>query len=243
MVNLTIMSMIVSMCGGEDDSTSSQVDEVTTKSSTTTYALSKVEVFNEDELVVPPILLKPLIGATGVLLDATSDWEVLSSVTNLDTGIKVRTAENATAQMSFEDGSSLLMGGNSLINIRSYKYDSELKSRVLIVDVISGSIAYDIFSDGLDASIAKIITPTAELSVHGTEGVFEYDVSTLSAKSTVLVGGEKSEEAALIGELLPDATGNPCNGSKWHEQREQNLEVLLQVVLDGLMKIQERLHL
>ena len=51
MVNLTIMSMIVSMCGGEDDSTSSQVDEVTTKSSTTTYALSKVEVFNEDELV------------------------------------------------------------------------------------------------------------------------------------------------------------------------------------------------
>ena len=208
MVNLTIMSMIFSMCGGEDDSTSSQIDEVTTKSSTTTSALSKVEVFNEDELVVPPILLKPLIGATGILLDATSDWEVLSSVTNLDTGIKVRTAENATAQMSFDDGSSLLMGGNSLINIRSYKYDSELKSRVLIVDVISGSIAYDIFSDGLDASIAKIITPTAELSVHGTEGVFEYDVSTLSAKSTVLVGGEKSDDA-VFSELLPDEKGNP----------------------------------
>jgi hypothetical protein len=50
MVNLTIMSMIFSMCGGEDDSTSSQIDEVTTKSSTTTSALSKVEVFNEQQV-------------------------------------------------------------------------------------------------------------------------------------------------------------------------------------------------
>ena len=101
-------------------------------------------------------------------------------------GVKIRTGEDATAQMSFEDGSSLLMGGNSVISVRSFDYDEEAQSRVLIVDLISGSIAYDIFSDGLSASLAKIVTPTSELSVHGTEGVFEYDVATLSASSTVL---------------------------------------------------------
>ena len=76
-------------------------------------------------------------------------------------GVKIRTADNGTAQMTFEDGSSLLMGGNSVINIRSFDYDEEAKARVLTVDVISGSIAYDIKSEGLQASLAKIVTPTA----------------------------------------------------------------------------------
>ena len=110
--------------------------------------------------------------------------------------------------MTFEDGSALLMGGNSVINVRSFDYDEELKTRILTVDVISGSIAYDIFSEGLTASMAKIVTPTAELSVHGTEGVFEYDVTTFSAKSTVLEGGEETDDA-VFSELLPDAEGNP----------------------------------
>ena len=84
----------------------------------------------------------------------------------------------------------------------------EENARVLTVDVISGSIAYDIFSEGLNASLAKIVTPTAELSVHGTEGVFEYNVVTMSAKSTVLEGGEKADDA-VFSELLPDEKGNP----------------------------------
>ena len=206
-IRIAIFSMIVSMCGGSDDA-SPIVEETTTTSTTTTFAPSKVEVFNEADLVVPPILLKPLIGATGILTSTSADWEVLTEIVSLDMGVKVRTADNGTAQMTFEDGSSLLMGGNSVVNIRSFDYDEEAGARVLTVDVISGSIAYDIFSEGLNASLAKIVTPTAELSVHGTEGVFAYDVSTFSATSTVLEGGEESDDA-VFSELLPDVDGNP----------------------------------
>jgi hypothetical protein len=65
--------MIVSMCGGSDNATPT-VEETTTTSTTTTFAPSKVEVFNEADLVVPPILLKPLIGATGILTSTSTDW-------------------------------------------------------------------------------------------------------------------------------------------------------------------------
>ena len=111
---MTIMSMIVSMCGGDTESTPVP-EETTTTSTTTTFAPSKVEVFDETDLVVPPILLKPLIGATGILTSTSEDWEVLTEIVSLDMGVKVRTADNGTAQMTFEDGSSLLMGGNSVV--------------------------------------------------------------------------------------------------------------------------------
>ena len=205
-IRIAIFSMIVSMCGGSDE-TAPLVEETTTTSTTTTFAPSAVEVYNEAELVVPSILLKPLIGATGVFTNSSEDWEIITEIVPLDMGVKIRTADNGTAQMTFEDGSALLMGGNSVVSIRSFDYDAEAGARVLTVDVISGSIAYDIFSEGLNASLAKIVTPTAELSVHGTEGVFEYDVSTFSAKSTVLEGGENNDDA-VFSELLPDDNGN-----------------------------------
>ena len=85
------------------------------------------------------------------------DWEVISAIVPLEMGVKIRTADNGTAQMTFEDGSALLMGGNSVINVRSFDYDEEAGARVLTVDVISGSIAYDIFSEGLTASLAKLL--------------------------------------------------------------------------------------
>ena len=209
-VILTILFLILSACGGSND-TSSETTDTTEETTTTTVAdveTSSGEVYNEAELVVPPILLKPLIGATGILTSTSEEWEVISEIVTLDMGVKIRTADNGTAQMTFEDGSALLMGGNSVINIRSFDYDEEEKARVLTVDVISGSIAYDIRSEGLSASLAKIVTPTAELSVHGTEGVFEYDVTSLSAKSTVLEGGEEADDA-VFSELLPNEEGVP----------------------------------
>ena len=207
---LTVFSLIISACGGGDTSSTPAIEDTTTttSSTTTTLAPTPVEVVDEAALVIPPILLKPLIGATGILVDGAEDWEIIAAIVPLDMGVKIRTADNGTAQMTFEDGSALLMGGNSVINIRSFDYDAEVGTRILTVDVISGSIAYDIFSEGLTASMAKIVTPTAELSVHGTEGVFEYNVSTFSAKSTVLEGGEKTDDA-VFSELLPDENGNP----------------------------------
>ena len=209
-VILTILFLILSACGGSNDTSSETTDttEETTTTTTVDVETSSGEVFNEVELVVPPILLKPLIGATGILTSTSEDWEVVSEIVPLEMGVKIRTADNGTAQMTFEDGSSLLMGGNSVINIRSFDYDEEESARVLTVDVISGSIAYDIRSEGLSASLAKIVTPTAELSVHGTEGVFEYDVTSLSAKSTVLEGGEEADDA-VFSELLPNEEGVP----------------------------------
>ena len=205
-----VLALIASACGGSNDIQEASPDSTTTSSTTTTLAVEPDigEVVDEAALVIPPILLKPLIGATGVLTDVAEDWEILSAITPLEMGVKIRTGDDATAQMSFEDGSSLLMGGNSVISVRSFDYDDEAQSRVLIVDLISGSIAYDIFSDGLSASLAKIVTPTSELSVHGTEGVFEYDVTTLSASSTVLEGGEQSDDA-VFSELLPNEDGTP----------------------------------
>ena len=166
-ITIIILSIIISACGGSDESEQAPIDSTTSTSTTTTLANEPDigEVVDEAALVIPPILLKPLIGATGVLTDASEDWEVLSAITPLEMGVKIRTGDDATAQMSFEDGSSLLMGGNSVISVRSFDYDEEAQSRVLIVDLISGSVAYDIFSDGLSASLAKIVTPTSELSV------------------------------------------------------------------------------
>ena len=203
-----VFSLIISACGAEGTTSTQVIEDTTTNSSTTTLAPTPVVIVDEAALVMPPILLKPLIGATGILVSGKEDWEVIKTIVPLDMGVKIRTADNGTAQMTFEDGSSLLMGGNSVINVRSFSYEKESGSRILTVDVISGSIAYDIFSEGLTASLAKIVTPTAELSVHGTEGVFEYDVSTFSAKSTVLEGGEKTDDA-IFSELLPDKDGNP----------------------------------
>ena len=208
---IVVLLLIFSACGGSEETSVEVNDTSTTSTSSTSTTLAEPiigEVVNEASLVVPPILLKPLIGATGILTGTSTDWEVVSAIVPLEMGVKIRTGDNATAQMSFEDGSSLLMGGNSVVNIRSFDYDEEAGARVLTVDVISGSIAYDIFSEGLNASLAKIVTPTAELSVHGTEGVFEYNVVTMSAKSTVLEGGEKADDA-VFSELLPDEKGNP----------------------------------
>ena len=150
-----VLFLLVSACGGSTE-TSEEIIEPTTTStsstSTTIYEPDIGEVVNEASLVVPPILLKPLIGATGILTGTSTDWEVVSAIVPLEMGVKIRTGDNATAQMSFEDGSSLLMGGNSVVNIRSFDYDEEAGARVLTVDIISGSIAYDIFSEGLNAS-------------------------------------------------------------------------------------------
>ncbi|MBO71972.1 MAG: hypothetical protein CL508_06655, partial [Actinobacteria bacterium] len=208
LIILTILFLLASACGGGSESTDASPETSTTSTTTTTLPGEIGEVVDETSLVVPPILLKPLIGATGVLTDAAEDWDVVTEIVTLDMGVKIRTADNGTAQMTFEDGSALLMGGNSVVSVRSFDYDEEAGARVLTIDVISGSIAYDIFSEGLSASLAKIVTPTAELSVHGTEGVFEYDVSTFSTKSTVLEGGEENDDA-VFSELLPDEEGNP----------------------------------
>ena len=154
-VSIIVLSLIASACGGSDNNVETSVDSTTSTSTTTTLVAEPDigEVVDEASLVIPPILLKPLIGATGVLTNATEDWEVLSAITPLEMGVKIRTGDDATAQMSFEDGSSLLMGGNSVISVRSFDYDEEAKSRVLIVDLISGSVAYDIFSENSYSNI------------------------------------------------------------------------------------------
>ena len=110
-ITLLIFSLIVSACGGSDNKEEVSIETTTSTSTTTTLANEPDvgEIVDESSLVIPPILLKPLIGATGVLTDASEDWEVLSAITPLEMGVKIRTGDDATAQMSFEDGSSLLM--------------------------------------------------------------------------------------------------------------------------------------
>ena len=117
LILLTILTMVASACGGGSDSSEAVVEtSTTTSTSTTTTTLPGEigEVVDEAALVVPPILLKPLIGATGILTSTAEDWEVISAIIPLEMGVKIRTADNGTAQMTFEDGSALLL---SLIHI------------------------------------------------------------------------------------------------------------------------------
>ena len=107
-ISLIVLSLIAYACGGADESQEISVDTTTSTSTTVLASEPDIgEVYDESELVVPPILLKPLIGATGVLTGVSEDWEVLSAITPLEMGVKIRTGDDATAQMSFEDGSSL----------------------------------------------------------------------------------------------------------------------------------------
>ena len=66
-ISLIVLSLIAYACGGADEAQEIPAD--TTTSTSTTILASEPdigEVYDESELVVPPILLKPLIGATGV---------------------------------------------------------------------------------------------------------------------------------------------------------------------------------
>ena len=87
-VLIIVLSLIVSACGGSDNNVETSVDTTTSTSTSTTTTLVAEpdigEVVDEASLVIPPILLKPLIGATGVLTNATEDWEVLSAITPLE---------------------------------------------------------------------------------------------------------------------------------------------------------------
>ena len=86
--------MLASACGGGSETTEAVVETSTTSStSTTTTTLPGEvgEVVDEASLVVPPILLKPLIGATGILTNTGDDWEVISAIVPLEMGVKIRT--------------------------------------------------------------------------------------------------------------------------------------------------------
>ena len=103
-----VLLLILSACGGYSENSEEVIEPTTTSTSSTSTTIAQPdigEVVNEASLVIPPILLKPLIGATGILTSTSTDWEVVSAIVPLDMGVKIRTGENATAQMSFEDGS------------------------------------------------------------------------------------------------------------------------------------------
>ena len=105
LILLTVIFLIASACGGGSETSEPSTETSTTTSTTTTLPGEIGEVVDETALVVPPILLKPLIGATGVLTGTSQDWETVSAIIPLDMGVKIRTADNGTAQMTFEDGS------------------------------------------------------------------------------------------------------------------------------------------
>ena len=108
LILLTILVMLTSACGGGSETTEEVVETSTTSTSTTSTTLPGEigEVVDEASLVVPPILLKPLIGATGILTSTGEDWEVITAIVPLEMGVKIRTADNGTAQMTFSDGSA-----------------------------------------------------------------------------------------------------------------------------------------
>ena len=61
-ITIIILSLIISACGGSDESEQAPIDSTTSTSTTTTLANEPDigEVVDEAALVIPPILLKPL---------------------------------------------------------------------------------------------------------------------------------------------------------------------------------------
>ena len=59
-ISLVVLSLIADACGGSDESEEISVDTTTSTSTTVLASEPDIgEVYDESELVVPPILLKP----------------------------------------------------------------------------------------------------------------------------------------------------------------------------------------
>ena len=97
-VILAVFSLIVSACGGGETSVTPVVEETSTTTSTTSTTLPGEvgEVGDEAALVVPPILLKPLIGATGILTSTGTEYAFDQLLGKTGTRTQTQTAPQKT---------------------------------------------------------------------------------------------------------------------------------------------------
>lgn len=117
---------------------------------------------------------------------------------------RIKTGAQAKSSFTFDDGSILTLGENSVVNITKHIYDPDKGFREMVVEVSLGAVKFLVTKAKGENSTFKVVTPAVTASVRGTEFV----VIVKPDGNTNLVTLEGVIEATP---LLPNGTqGKPA---------------------------------
>ena len=119
-----------------------------------------------------------------------TDYEVISS------GTFIKTGDNGSALLKFEDGQTVSMRANSLLQVREYHYDAKRAGNSSIVfSMFEGGMHFVTGQIGLRNKQAfRLLTPNATINIHGTD--FVIAMTGNSVYSQVLKGRIRMTNAA-----------------------------------------------
>ncbi len=100
--------------------------------------------------------------------DAYSQSEMAAPVFMQD---RVETDLNSMVTFTFDDGSTMSLGEDAVVNITEHIYDPERDFRKTIVNVALGAVRFKVTKGKAPGSMFQVITPVATAGVRGTEFV------------------------------------------------------------------------
>ncbi len=100
--------------------------------------------------------------------DAYSPSEIAAPVFMQD---RVETDLDSMVTFTFDDGSSMSLGEDAVVNITEHIYDPERDFRKTIVNVALGAVRFKVTKGKAEGSMFQVITPVATAGVRGTEFV------------------------------------------------------------------------
>ncbi|QPJ62317.1 MAG: FecR domain-containing protein [Candidatus Nitronauta litoralis] len=84
---------------------------------------------------------------------------------------RVETDLNSMITFTFDDGSTMSLGEDAVVNITEHVYDPERDFRKTIVNVALGAVRFKVTKGKAEGSMFRVITPVAVAGVRGTEFV------------------------------------------------------------------------
>lgn len=104
-----------------------------------------------------------------------SKWEQARLYTPLETNDTIKTRDNSNAEITLEDGSIFRIEHNTEICLQNLEYNKQTKKQNFIMKLFSGVLLTNAEKTGNPESQIAIYTPTAVLSVRGTEFVVDLE--------------------------------------------------------------------
>jgi hypothetical protein len=166
-------------------------------------------------------------GAVSFRVDEGAAWEPLPVGTALEEGMQVRTADGASLQLVYGDGSSTTLGGNSVLAIT----ELEATPRVVALEQVVGATTHDVVAATSPMARFEVETSAAVITAAGTafavtvdaDGVTTVTVSeafvrvsgggevlTVNAGETVVV---RPGEAPVLRGTDPTATATRASAT------------------------------
>ncbi len=102
---------------------------------------------------------------------------------------RVETDLNSMITFTFDDGSTMSLGEDAVVNITEHVYDPERDFRKTIVNVALGAVRFKVTKGKAEGSMFQVITPVATAGVRGTEFV------------TIVEPGGKTKIVGLEGKV------------------------------------------